>query len=241
MTNKYDEKKFFDKYSEMSRSKDGLKGAAEWPTLKQLLPDFKGKDVLDLGCGYGWHCFYAAEKGANKIIGLDISKKMLEVAEKKNKYANIEFINASLEDYTYPDASFDVVISSLAIHYIADYDKLVKNVYQSLTTGGSFIFNIEHPVFTAEGSQQFIYDENNEIKYFPIDNYFYEGEREAIFLDEKVVKYHRTLTTIINTLLDNGFVVKQLVEPQPTIEMLSNNELLDEMRRPMMLIIKANK
>lgn len=45
----------------MSRSQQGLAGAGEWETLKKLLPDFKEKRVLDLGCGYGWHCIYAME------------------------------------------------------------------------------------------------------------------------------------------------------------------------------------
>ena len=49
------------KYSQMDRSKQGLCGAGEWQTLKSLLPDFKGKTVLDIGCGYGWHFVYAAE------------------------------------------------------------------------------------------------------------------------------------------------------------------------------------
>ena len=60
--NVYDTPSFFEKYSEMLRSKEGLKGAGEWPTLEKMLPDFKGKQVLDLGCGYGWHCLYASHR-----------------------------------------------------------------------------------------------------------------------------------------------------------------------------------
>ena len=56
--NKYDDNVFFEKYSRMSRSREGLKGAGEWETLQRLLPDFQGRQVLDLGCGYGWHCRY---------------------------------------------------------------------------------------------------------------------------------------------------------------------------------------
>ena len=56
--NKYDDEQFFKKYSEMDRSLKGLQGAGEWPALEKLLPDFEHKRVLDLGCGYGWHCIY---------------------------------------------------------------------------------------------------------------------------------------------------------------------------------------
>lgn len=73
--NKYDEEKFFAKYSEMDRSRKGLQAAGEWSELQKLLPDFAGKKVLDLGCGYGWHCRYAAEQGAVYVLGTDISKK----------------------------------------------------------------------------------------------------------------------------------------------------------------------
>ena len=51
--NKYDDPLFFAKYAQMDRSRLGLAGAGEWPTLRRLLPDFDGRDVLDLGCGYG--------------------------------------------------------------------------------------------------------------------------------------------------------------------------------------------
>ena len=74
--NKYDDNIFFQKYSQMSRSQQGLAGAGEWETLRKLLPDFKDKRVLDLGCGYGWHCIYAMEHGASSVVGVDISHKM---------------------------------------------------------------------------------------------------------------------------------------------------------------------
>lgn len=81
--NKYDDKVFFQKYSKMDRSVKGLAGAGEWKTLQKLLPDFKDKRVLDLGCGFGWHCQYAIEHGAKAVTGVDISEKMLTVAKEK--------------------------------------------------------------------------------------------------------------------------------------------------------------
>lgn len=240
--NKYDDDKFFEKYSNMDRSKKGLDGAGEWETLKKMLPDFEKKRVLDLGCGFGWHCQYAMENGALSAVGIDISKKMLEEAERKNKYKNVEYICKSIEDIDFPTDTFDVVLSSLAFHYIVSFDEIVKKVRQSLISGGDFIFSAEHPVFTAYGTQDWIYDKDGEILHFPVDNYFIEGERKSVFLGEKVIKYHKTLTTYLNTLIKNGFEINGVEEPQPVKHMIDTIPgMKDELRRPMMLIISAKK
>ena len=78
--NKYDDSVFFEQYSHMPRSEQGLSAAGEWPALKALLPELAGKRVLDLGCGFGWHCRYAAEHGAARVLGTDLSQRMLERA-----------------------------------------------------------------------------------------------------------------------------------------------------------------
>ena len=77
--------------------------------------------------------------------------------------------------------------------------------------------------------------------HFPVDNYYYEGKRKAVFLGEKVIKYHRTLTTYVNSLLQNGFELRHLIEPAPPENMMDIPGMKDEMRRPMMLIVSAVK
>ena len=239
--NRYDDEVFFEKYKQMYRSVKGLEGAGEWPELKKMLPNFKGKRVLDLGCGYGWHCVYAIEQGAQSVVSVDISKKMLEVAEKKCKGMPVTLCCSAMEDVQFESNSFDVILSSLALHYVKDFESLVSSIKEWLVPGGEFIFSVEHPVFTAYGSQDWYYGENGEILHFPVDNYYYEGKREAIFLGEKVVKYHRTLTTYLNTLLNEGFLIQQVVEPQPPEDMLDLEGMKDEMRRPMMLLVSVRK
>jgi len=81
--NKYDGKVFFEKYSKMDCSTKGLAGAGEWKTLQKLLTDSKDKRLLNLGCGFGWHCQHAIEHGAKAVTGVDISEKMLTVAKEK--------------------------------------------------------------------------------------------------------------------------------------------------------------
>lgn len=237
--NNYDNQDFFIKYSQMERSKKGLDGAGEWQTLKQLLPDFKGKKVLDLGCGYGWHCMYAAENGAASVIGVDLSEKMLAVAQEKNAAPQISYLRSSIEEADFPENTFDSVISSLALHYVPSFDGLARKIHKYLKPDGSFVFSVEHPLFTSEGSQDWSYDEQGEIIHFPVDNYFYEGKRKANFLGSEVTKYHKTLTTYIDGLLKNGFQLERLVEPMPPKEMMDIPGMKEEMRRPMMLIISA--
>lgn len=240
--NKYDNEAFFAKYAQMSRSVYGLKGAGEWESLQKLLPDFKDKRVLDLGCGYGWHCQYALEQGASTVVGVDISHKMLEEARKKIASEKFIPMEKPIEEIDFAEASFDIVFSSLAFHYIKSFGDICRKVRSFLVEGGMFIFSIEHPIFTAQGPQQWIYDESGNISHWPVDDYFIEGERTADFLEEKVKKYHRTTTSYINDLLQNGFRITGLCEPQPTTEMLKKIESMkDELRRPMMMIIAAEK
>ena len=237
--NKYDNEVFFQKYSQMMRSQEGLKGAGEWSELQKILPDFAGKRVLDLGCGYGWHCKYAADQNADYVLGTDISKKMLQTAREINPASQIEYRCTAMEDLDFPEHTFDVVLSSLAFHYIKDFEPLVKNIFRWMKQGGTFVFSVEHPVFTSYGTQDWYYDENGKILHFPVDNYYYEGKREAVFLGEKVIKYHRTMTTYLNTLLRNGFEIRHIIEPQPPEEMMELEGMKDEMRRPMMLLVSA--
>ena len=74
--NPYDNPEFFAEYAKMSRSQYGLEGAGEWRQLEPMFPEMSGKAVLDLGCGYGWHCKYAAERGAASVLGIDQSARM---------------------------------------------------------------------------------------------------------------------------------------------------------------------
>ncbi|MGJ8731249.1 class I SAM-dependent methyltransferase [Listeria aquatica] len=237
--NIYDNPDFFNSYSQMERSKKGLEAAGEWHTLKEMLPDFTGKRVLDLGCGYGWHSVYAAEQGATSVTGVDISEKMLQVARAQTNLEAVEYLHEDIEKVRFEKDSFDIVISSLVFHYVEKFDELVKKVHHFLKANGTFIFSIEHPVFTAEGSQDFIYDEDGNIISFPVDHYFDSGKRTVHFLGQDMTKYHRTITQYFESLRQNGFRVDQLKEPTPGEEMQDIPGMRDEFRRPMMLIFSA--
>lgn len=239
MNNEYDNEKFFEEYAKMSRSTMGLSAAGEWHQLKPLFPQLQGKTVLDLGCGYGWHCKFAVEQGAIQVLGLDLSRKMIDEAEKRNKSSQIQYRVCGIEDYEYPENMWDCVVSNLALHYIGNIEMVFQNVHRTLKPQGTFIFNIEHPVFTAGVGQDWIYSESKTPLYWPIDDYFKPGERSTHFLGCDVVKQHHTLTQILMGLINNGFELKAVEEAEPSKEMLSISGMKDELRRPMMLLVKA--
>lgn len=240
--NKYNDEIFFEKYSKMERSIGGLESAGEWHILKEMLPNFEGKRVLDIGCGFGWHCRYAADESAKSVLGVDISSKMIQRAKEMTTNENIKYECMALEDISFEKNKYDVVISSLVFHYVRDFDQVCKKIYNSLVEGGELIFSVEHPIFTSIHTQDWCYNSNGDIMHWPIDNYQDEGLRDTRFLDEHVIKYHRTIETYINTMIKNGFVITKISEPVPPQDMVENNPYLkNEFRRPMFLMIKSMK
>lgn len=236
----YDEEIFFQQYAQMARSREGLSGAGEWPQFRAMFPSLKGKAVLDLGCGYGWHSLYAAQAGAAEVLGIDASGKMLGYAREHNAHAHIEYRLCTVEEYTYPPARFDCVISNLVLHYVAQLAPVFAGVYRCLRPDGVFLLNIEHPVFTGSAGQRWILGENGE-KYWPVDRYFEPGARTMGFLGCPVVKQHHTLTQILMGLLSEGFCLEAVEEAMPPKEWMSLAGMEDELRRPMMLLVRARK
>lgn len=241
MENVYDNDQFFQAYSQMTRSQYGLAGAGEWQQMRRLFPELNGKSVLDLGCGYGWHSAYAAEQGAARVLGIDSSKKMIDEAQKRNPAPAVTYRVCDLRRYDYPPEAFDCVISNLVLHYIEDLHEIYRKVYRTLKPGGVFLFNIEHPTFTAGVRQEWIRDGEGKALYWPVDGYFSPGARETVFLGERVVKQHHTLTQILMGLLNTGFRFNAVEEAVPPAEMMHLPQMDEELRRPMMLLIKAQK
>ena len=239
MINEYDNEQFFHQYAGMARSRGGLAAAGEWHQFRRMFPALAGKRVLDLGCGYGWHCKYAADQGAAEVLGLDLSEKMISEAKRQNSDPAITYRVCGLEDYDYPESAWDCVVSNLAMHYVENLDATFAAIHKTLVPEGLFLLNMEHPVFTAGVGQDWIYDADGNAAYWPVDNYFYPGERLTHFLGCEVRKQHHTLTQILMGLLNNGFALEAVEEAMPAKELRSLPEMADEMRRPMMLLVRA--
>jgi len=241
--NIYDNEVFFEGYKELRDSEINANNLFEIPALFSLLPDLKGKQILDLGCGFGEHCVKFVELGAEKVVGIDISQKMLEIAEKENNNPKISYLNMAMEDIDGLNEKFDIVVSSLAMHYIEDYFGVAKNVYNLLENDGLFVFSQEHPLTTSFVSgKRWTKDEKGNKIYLNLANYGVEGERDVSWFVDGVKKYHRTFSTVINTLIDNHFVIEKVLEPLPNENLLNKYPQLECLfHKPDFLLISAKK
>jgi SAM-dependent methyltransferase len=139
------------------------------------------------------------------------------------------------------EASFDLVYSSLALHYVADLARLFAAVHRGLAADGRLVFSVEHPIFTAPTQPGWSADAQGR-KTWPIDGYLVEGPRRTNWLTQGVVKQHRTLASHLNLLLRLGFGLSRVEEWGPTDDQIAAHPVLvDERQRPPFLIIAARK
>ena len=224
--NIYDNEVFFKGYQELRENKGyTANDLIEIPQLFQLIGDVKNKTVLDLGCGAGGGAKKLIELGAKKVLGIDISTKMIEKAKKETNSLNINYQVMSMNEIDKIDEKFDLVVSSLAIHYIEDYDGLCKKVYNLLNEGGEFIFSHGHPMDSAPILKD--YSENfviiNDKKYFLLSDYNNEGKRVSHWFVDGVETYHRNMGHLVNGLIDAGFKLEKLLESYVTDEIVKIN------------------
>ena len=238
--NIYDQPAFFEGYSSLPRSIHGLAGAAEWDSVRALLPDLKGRRIVDLGCGFGWFARHAAEAGAESVLGLDLSENMLARARAQTQTPAVRYEIADLDRLDLPEGGFDFAYSSLAFHYVADFDRLARVVHAALTPGASFIFTIEHPIYMAPSQPDWREVEGRTV--WPLDGYLVEGPRRTDWLAKGVLKYHRTLGTTLNALVAAGFAIRHVEEWKPSAGQLAEHpEWQVELNRPMFLLIACER
>ena len=215
--NVYDDPVFFAGYRNLRDNLTGLHENVIQPALPRLLPDaLAGKRVLDLGCGEGWFCRVALDRGAARVIGVDPSRRMLERARHAIRDDRAAFVEGFAEDAAFPDGSFDVVVSILALHYVGDYAGVINGVSSWLTPNGVFVMMIEHPVATCQRDLEWIQQDATEA--WPVLRYHDEGMRTEHWYIDGVAKYHRTVETTVNTIIEAGLTIQSVIEPAPTPE-----------------------
>jgi SAM-dependent methyltransferase len=237
--NIYDDAGFFSNYSQLPRSVHGLDGAPEWPVLRAMLPELRDARVLDLGCGFGWFCRFAAGQGATSVLGVDVSANMLARAREMTQDAAIRYQQADLESFA-PDArAFDLAYSSLAFHYLDNLGGLLARVRDGLAPGGRLVCSVEHPMMTAPRHQGWSEDASG-LPVWPVGGYLDEGPRRTDWLTEGVVKQHRTIETYLAFLSQAGFALERLIEWGPSLEQIeAEPDWIRERQRPPFLLLAA--
>lgn len=211
----------------------------EEPIILDLIGNVAGKTILDLGCGDGIFGLELLNAGCRQYIGLESSGQMVDVANTIHANASGTIVHDTIERWAYPEAQFDLVISRLALHYIADLASTFANVYKSLRPNGRFVFSILHPIITSCDKSR---EGNRKRQDWTVDRYFVPGSRKVYMMNEYVEQHHRTIENIYTTLQDANFKIDRLREAQPKRENFTDDALFERRRRiPLFLFLASHK
>ena len=205
----------------------------ERPATLSLMPEVRGLSVLDAGCGPGVYLEWLLAHGA-EVTGLDVSPTMIRLARERAGSAPA-LIEHNLSDPMpfLADGSVDLVLSSLALDYIRDWEPVFREFHRILKPRGPLIFSMEHP-----GSRW-------RMKYM---RSYFEVERQdmewrGFGVNVVMPSYRRSLGAVAQSLAGTGFVIERIVEPRPTEEFLRADpkDYEELMREPGFLCLRARR
>jgi SAM-dependent methyltransferase len=234
----YDDPALAASYARVTAS-NAANAAYERPAVRALLGDVRGLDVLDAACAAGEHSAWLAEHGA-RVVALDGSEAMVRLARERLdrivQPGSADGARVLCADLAQPlplaDASFDIVLSSLTLHYLEEWSGVLAELARVLRPGGRLVFSIHHPFMTGR-------DVADYHAVTPIE------ERWRGFADAAVPVrfYHRPLQRVAGEVLRAGFAVRGMIEPQPAREAYARDPMLAERFRtgPGFLIVDAEK
>ncbi len=207
----------------------------ERPGTLALLPDVSGKNILDAACAAGWYTNWLLEHGAH-VTAVDFSPNMIEMTKRrvgdKAKIVRAD-LNQALDFIN--DASVDIVLSSLTLHYLKDWTTVMREFYRILKKDGTMVFSVHHPFmdFTVFKRENYFLTEllNDEW-----DTDTHTGKVEVQF-------YRRPLSQITDAVLNAGFIIEKMAEPMPTSEFQkAQPEIYERLtQKPQFLFVRAGK
>ena len=243
--NIYDNDTFFENFRNSRSQEVNFNDCIETPILFAMLPDLRGKKILDIGCGMGQHAKQYSEMGAESVLGIDISEKMLEYARNHNSAENILYQRMAVEDIGTMNDQFDLVTSSLVFDYIEDFGDLMRKIRRLMKDDAELVFSMSHPIVTAWDG---VYDrytrtETGERLYANLRNYCKEGFRKVDWVVKGYERYHRTVSTLINAMIQAGFVIEECQEARLSDEMREQYPALfgGTIHRPEFIFFRCRK
>lgn len=136
-------------YQRFGKEKSSSDSHSKFQSLKLTTDMIANKNVLDIGCNEGYFTFKMAEMGAKNVIGIDKTNKWIELANKRNTFKNVLFINTDLQYLnTLESHSIDIVLTLSSMHYMCDphmrdqndVPLLLIQISRILSNGGIWIF-----------------------------------------------------------------------------------------------------
>jgi len=189
------------------------------PTLFALMGDVSGRRICDLACGQGIIARKIAQRGAS-VVGIDLSTKLLEIArrEEQDKPLGIVYIHDDVQTLsTLKDAEFDGAVCNMALMDIPDIKATFQQVQRIMRSSATFVCSIVHPCYPTSNLWRLANEQKSIASTVP--GYFEEGfwrSDNANGVRGKVGAYHRTMSTYMNNLVEAGFMIQHIVEPQAT-------------------------
>ena len=234
----YDDQDVFATYQARREREDNPNDTLERPVMLELLGSISELEILDLGCGHAGFGLELLALGASSYLGIDGSKNMIEAAKTSLAGTNASAIQADIQTWKYPSNRFDLVVSSLVLHYIENLDSLLEQIHACLRPNGRFIFSVLHPVISSSNNAFSDVARQDWI----VDDYFHSGKRINASLGSEVTTYHRTLENYFNALQMAGFTIKNLRESQPKRKHFLSEETFQRRQRiPLFLFFEAHK
>ena len=214
-------------------------GIAKQALLNQL-GNVNQQTICDLGCGQG-HLIPHLQS-AKQIIGIDLSEGLLDIARANNPLEQVTFIQDDAQHLsTQADATFDVVVSNLALMDIPDLQAVYQAVHRILRHGGRFIFSLTHPCFQSPHAQ---FERREETVYLSLHRYKTEGfwkSTNTSGIRGQVGANHRTLSTYINSLISTGFQLASITEPTIPNAIYEQASVTAQIEIPSVMVISAVK
>lgn len=201
--------------------------------------------VLDAGCGEGYMSRLIAERGAAKVVGVDLCADLIEAAQTaaQELALPIEYHIASVADLPLTDSTFDVVVCNHIINDLERPEPAFQEFARVLAPGGRLVVMMLHPCFySAHAERTAQAKAPRPADYFGVRIVEQQFQVAGITSPAKVKMWFRPLEAYIAALAETGFALTQLTEPHPSDDnMRSDPWWQANFKRPLFLLMVATK
>ncbi len=227
------------------------------PCMFEVAGDLNDQVILELGCGNGYLAQNFLARNPKKILLLDISEENLKYARTRYQDSRIELQQQDAErSWSIPSDYVDLVWSTMLLNEVADIKTPMKEAFRVLKPNGRIVLSVTHPAWDLFlFAQEQAGKPSERIK--GLGNYFRRGFSKYIMgksartnpqvarkttKDFELEHYQRPISDYLNALLDAGFRVRKMIEPEVNRALLDFNPLFQEsIDYPINLVFKAEK